>query len=102
MGLKSKLDIGPSEWNQAFVARYMKKGRFEKIGPHNKRRNMDNVRCFGCDELGNYKRDCPKSGNGKRKKEEAHVTYEREEPEYKRSKKDETRYLYYDLDHLPL
>ena len=38
----------------------MKKGRFEKFGPQNKRRNMDQVRCFGCNELGHYKRDFPK------------------------------------------
>ena len=57
---------------------------------------MDNVRCFGCDELGHYKRDFPKSGNCKRKKEEAHVMYEREEPDAKISKKEEARDLYYD------
>ena len=56
---------------------------------------MDNVQCFGCDELGHYKRDCPKSRKDKRKKEEAHVTYEREKPT-KRSKKEEARDLYYD------
>ena len=57
---------------------------------------MENVRCFGCDERGHYKRYCPKFGKDKRKKEEAHVTYEREEPDAKRSKKEEARDLYYD------
>ena len=31
--LKAKADTRPSEGNQAFAARYRKKGRFEKIGP---------------------------------------------------------------------
>ena len=41
--LKSKVDTGPSEGNQAFATTYRKKGRFRKFGPHNKRRNMDNI-----------------------------------------------------------
>ena len=56
---------------------------------------MDKVRCFGCNELGHYKRDCPKSRKDKRKKEEAHVTDIREEPTAEKSKKEEARDLYY-------
>ena len=41
--LKAKADTEPSEENHAFAASYRKKGRFEKFGPQNKRRNMDNV-----------------------------------------------------------
>ena len=65
--LKAKVDTGPSEENHAFATTYRKKGRLGKFGPRNKRRNMENVRCFGCNELGHYKRDCPISGKDKRK-----------------------------------
>ena len=57
---------------------------------------MGKVRCFGCNEFGHYKRDSPKSGKDKRKKEESHVTDEREEPDAKKSRKEEVKYLYYD------
>ena len=93
--LKAKVDTGPSEGNQAFAAIYRKKGRFGKFDPHNKR-IMDKVQCFGCNELGHYKRDFPKSRKDKTKKEEAHVTDMREEPDAKKSKKEEVRDLYYD------
>ena len=92
--LKSKFGKGSRQGNQAFAAIFRKKGRFRKFGPQNKRRNMDKVRCFGCNELGNYKRVCPTSRKDKRKKEEAHVTDMREEPDTKKSKKEEARDLY--------
>ena len=57
---------------------------------------MDKVRCFGCNELGNYKRDCPKSEKDKRKREEAHVSDMREEPNANKSKKEEVKYIFYD------
>ena len=94
--LKAKVDTGLSEGNQAFAAISRKKGRFGKFGPHNKRRNMDKVQCFGFNELGHYKRDCPKSEKDKRKKEEVHVIDKREEPDAEKSKKEEAKYLYYD------
>ena len=79
----------PSEGNQAFAATYRNKGVFRKFGPLNKRRNMDNVGCFGCNELGHYKRDCPKSDKDKRKREEAHILDVRKGPDAKKSKKEE-------------
>ena len=94
--LKAKADIGSSEGNQAFAAISKKKGRLGKFGPHNKRRNMDKVRCFGCIELGHYKRDFPKFKKDKRKREEAHISDMREELDAKKSKKEEARDLYYD------
>ena len=54
---------------------------------------MDKAQCFGCNDLGHYKRDCPKFRKDKRKKEEAHI---REEPDAKKSKKEEARDLHYD------
>ena len=57
---------------------------------------MVKVHCFGCNELGNYKMDCPKSRKDKSKKEEDHVTAEREEPDAKKSKKEEAKDIYYD------
>ena len=57
---------------------------------------MDKVRCFGCNELGNYKIDCPKFEKDKRKREEAHVSDMREEPNANKSKKEEAEDLYYD------
>ena len=89
--LKAKVDTISSEENQALVAMSRKKGRFGKFGAQNKRRNMDKVQCFRCNELGHYKRDCPKSGKDKRKKEEAHITEEREKPDAKKSKKEKRK-----------
>ena len=56
---ESRLKEGSRKENQAYATMSRKKGRFGKFGPQNKRRNMDKVRCFGCNELGHYKRDCP-------------------------------------------
>ena len=73
-----------------------RKGRFGKFVPLNRKRNMDKIRCYGCSKLGHYKRDCPKSQREKRKKEEAHVIGEMEEPDSKKLNKEEVRDLYYD------
>ena len=51
---------------------------------------MDKARCYGCNDLGHYKRDCPKFRKEKRKSEEAHVTDISEEPDIKKSKKEES------------
>ena len=91
--LKAKGVTGSSKGNQVFIATSRKKGRFCKFGPHN---SMDKARCFGCDELGHYKRDCPKSEKDKRNREEAHISEMREEPDAKKSKKEEARDLHYD------
>ena len=66
----------------------MKKGRFGKFGPQNTKINVDKARCFGCNDLGHYKQDCPRLRKDKGKKEEAHLTNEREEPNAKKSKKE--------------
>ncbi len=68
------------------------KGKFGKFGPQKKRRNMDKVKCYGCQELGHYKRDCPKH---KWEREEAHITEEVKELETKKLKKEEAKYIYY-------
>ena len=57
--LKAKANTESSEGNQAFAAMSRKKGRFSKFGPQSRRRNMDKARCFGCDKLGHYNRNCP-------------------------------------------
>ena len=56
---------------RAYADMSRRKGRFGKFGPQKKRRNMAKIRCYGCNELGQYKKDCPKFKD-KRKKEEAH------------------------------
>lgn len=61
---------------------------------------MAKVQCYGCQENGHYKSDCPKlkKDNIKRGREEANVTEEVEEDEKKKSKKEEIKDLYYDWD----
>ena len=93
--LKAKIDTGSNEEIQAYAAMSRRKGRFGKIGPQKKRRNMDKIRCYGCNELGHYKKDCPKSSKDKRKKEEAHVVGEMKELDSKKPKK-VVKDLYYD------
>ena len=44
--LKVKIDVGPSEQNQAYVAMIRRKGNFGKFGPPKKRKNMDKIRCY--------------------------------------------------------
>lgn len=64
-----------------------RKGKFGKFGPQKKGRNMDKIQCYGCNELGHYRKDCPKSNKDKRKKEKAHIVKEREEPDERRSER---------------
>ena len=66
--LKAKIGTGTNEENQAYAAMSRRKGKFGKSGHQNKGRNMNKIRCYGCNELGHYKRDCPKSNKDKRKK----------------------------------
>ena len=56
---------------------------------------MAKVQCYGCQEYGHYKRDCPKlkKDNTKRGREEANITEEVEEAEKKKSKKEEAQAL---------
>lgn len=61
---------------------------------------MSKVQCYGCQEYGHYKRYCSKLKKDNNKINEAHITNEVEVPEKKKSKKDEVKDLYYDLDNL--
>ena len=67
--LKGKVDIGWKEESQAYVAMSRRKGRFGKFGPLNIKRNMDKIRCYGCNTCGHYKKYCPKSQRDKSKNE---------------------------------
>ena len=89
--------MGAGEQNQAYVAMTKGKGKFGKIGPQKKKKNMAKIQCYGCQEYGHYKIDCPKlkKDNNKRRREEAHITEEVEEAEKKKSK-EEVKDLYYD------
>lgn len=89
--------------NQAHATMTKRKGKFGKFGPQKEKKNMAKVRCYGCQEYGHYKRDCPKlkKDNNKRGREEAHITEEVEEAEKKKSKKEEVKDLYYNWDILP-
>ena len=96
--LKEKSDVGSSEQNQAYATMTKRKGKFGKFGPLKKKRNKAKIQCYGCQEYGHYKRDCPKikKGNNKREREEVHITEAVEEAENKKYKKKEVKYLYYD------
>ena len=50
---------------------------------------MLKIQCYGCHEYGHNKRDCHKlkKDNNKRRRVEAHITKEVEEPEKKKPKK---------------
>lgn len=83
--LKAKDDVGSKE--KLFATMAKRKRKFGKFGPRRTiNRYMSKVKCFGCQEYGHYKRDCPglkKDNNNKRKREEAHVTHEVKEEEKK-------------------
>ena len=53
--LKATIDIGSNEENQAYAA-MSRRRRFGKFGPQKKRRNMDKIRCYGCNELGHNRK----------------------------------------------
>lgn len=85
--LKAKSDVGPGEQVQAFAAMAKRKGKFKKSGPQKKKKDMLKIQCYGCQEYGHYKRDCPKFKDNKRKeRNEAHITEEVEEPDEKKFK----------------
>lgn len=100
--LKAKIDVGPSEQNQAYATMTRRKGKIGKFGPPKKRKNMDKIRCFEFHELGHYKRYCPNHGKDKRNREGAHITEEVKEWESKKPKNEEVKDLYYDWDDLIL
>ena len=75
---KAKEDVRSKE--QAFATMAKRKGKFGKFGPRRtNNKDMSKIQCYGCQEYGHYKRNCPKlkkdNGN-KRKREEAHIAQE--------------------------
>jgi len=60
----------------------------ESLVLRKRKKNMPKIQCYGCQEYGHYKRDCPniKKDNNKRRREESHITEEVEEVEKKKSK----------------
>lgn len=57
--LKAKEDVGSKE--QAFATMAKRKGKFGKFGPRRtNNKDMSKIQCFGCQEYGHYKRNCPK------------------------------------------
>jgi len=94
--LKAKEDVGSKE--QAFATMARRKGKFGKFGPRRtNNKDMSKIQCFGCQEYGHYKSNCPKlkkDNNNKRKREEAHITQEMKE-EGKKQKKEDPSDLYY-------
>ena len=73
--LKEKSNVGSNEQTQAYVSMTERKKKFGKFGPQKRKKNMAKVQCYGCQEYGHYKRDCPKlnKDNNKRQREEEHI-----------------------------
>jgi len=95
--LKAKSDVVSGEKNQAYAAMTKRKGQIRKFGPRKKKKNMAKIQCYGCQEYGNYRIDCPelKKDNNKRGREESHITKEVEEAKKKKSKKEEVIDIHY-------
>lgn len=94
--LKAKSDVGAGEQSQDYATMTRRKGKFGKSSSWKKERGMSKIQCYGCQEYGHYKRDCPKvKQDNKIGREEAHIAKEVEEAEKKKSKKEEVRDLYY-------
>jgi len=95
--LKAKQDVESKE--QAFAIMAKRMGKFGKFGPRRaNNKDMSKIQRYGCQEYGQYKRNCPKlkkDNNNKRKREEAHMTQEVKEEE-KKQKKEDPPDLYYD------
>jgi len=57
--LKAKEDVGSKE--QSFSTMAKRKGKFGKFGPRRtNNKDMSKIQCYGCQEYGNCKRNCPK------------------------------------------
>ena len=69
--------MGAGEQSKAYAIMIRRKGRFGKSGSWKKKRDMSKIQCYGCQEYGHHKRDCPKvKKDNKRGREEAHITKE--------------------------
>jgi len=72
-----------NERSQAFIVR-TKKLKEGKFGKSKKKQNMPKIQCYGCNEYGYFKRDCPnKKDNKIKERREAHIAKEKGEPEKK-------------------
>ena len=81
--LQAKTDVGSGDQNQVYVAMTRRRVKYGKFDPQKKKMNMAKIQCYGFQEYGHYKRDCPKlkKDNKKRGREEAHINEEVEEVE---------------------
>ena len=61
--MKAKNDVGSSEQTQAYAAMARKKGKFGKFEPRKKfqkKIDMSKIKCYECNEYGNFKTNCPR------------------------------------------
>ena len=57
--LEAKEDVGSKE--QAFAIMAKRMGKFGKFGPRRtNNKDMSKIQCYGCEEYGQHKRNCPK------------------------------------------